>query len=171
MPPHPKVKLPCSGGSETKGRFKPDVARVGRCAGRLSKARHPSKKTAEAHRCQSYFACETKNSDRGYEGLEKKQSAVRRLVTAAQWEHWQVLNIDTNAREGHEITQHVKLPRCTAAPVPVCVAFRPLEFQAPPDERSEKQCAACGSLEKKMFSLSVVVMGVLRGKASCQPPH
>lgn len=42
--PPPKFKLPYNGGSETQGHFKPDVAQVGRCAARLSKARQPSKK-------------------------------------------------------------------------------------------------------------------------------
>lgn len=76
----------------------------------------------------SYFACETKNSDRGLRETRKTKYCAT-IMTASLWEHWQVHNIDTHACEGHEITQHVKPPRCTAAPVPVCVVFHLLEFE------------------------------------------
>lgn len=62
-------------------------------------------------------------------GETRKTKYSTTIVTAAQWECWQVHNIDTNACEGREITQHVKLPRCRAAPVPVCVVVYALEFE------------------------------------------
>lgn len=99
----------------------------------------------------------------------RKTKCSATIVTAAQWEHWQVRNIDTNACEGHEITQHVKLLRCAAAPVPVCVVFRPLEFghHRMRDQRSDVRLVAL----LRTFSLSFVVMGVLQGNASCEPPY
>lgn len=73
--------------------------------------------------------------------------------------------IDTNACEGHEITQHVKLPRCAAAPVPVCVAFRPLEFGHQRVQRSDVRLVAL----LKTFSLSLLCRDGSSAR-SCEPP-
>lgn len=97
----------------------------------------------------------------------RKTKCSATIVTAAQWEHWQVRGIDTNACEGHEITQHVKLPRCAAAPVPVCVAFRPLEFghHRMRDQRSDVRLVAL----LKTFSLSLLCRDGSFAR-SCEPP-
>lgn len=67
------------------------------------------------------------------------------------------------AREGREITQLVKVPRCTATLVPARAEFHPLEFEhrRMREQRSERS---------KMFLLDLVVTGVLQGNVSSEPP-
>lgn len=121
--PPPKFKSLYERGSDTRGRF------YTRCfAGRVLRwASVETVATVQKNvldsQMWSYFACETKNGVTGDSEERKKQSAVRRsrLRPCGNTDRCTILT--HTLCEG----QHVKLPRCTAAPVPVCVPLHPRE--------------------------------------------
>lgn len=119
------------------------------CVKGAAKPRHPSKKTAMLTDVK--VICLRNQELRSGLRETRKTKCSATIATAAQWEHWQVHNIDRSAREGREITQHVKLARCSTAPVPVCVVFCPLEFEHHRMRDQRSDYGVRGSLENVPF--------------------
>lgn len=143
--PPPKFKLPYNGGSETQGHFKPDVAQVGRCAVRLSKARQPSKKPTSLTDVKVILLAKprtpigvTGDSKNKVQCDDRDHGPVGTLAGAQYWHKrlWGTWD--------HTACETATVRRCSGS----CLCrVSPSRIWASPDERSEKRCATCGSLE------------------------